>query len=68
MREEGLGALWKGALPRACWTAPLGAMNFAGAAPLHAALLVPWASSYPVSHTRGRHPVLNLSSGPSSQD
>ena len=31
MREEGLGALWKGALPRACWTAPLGAMNFAGA-------------------------------------
>ncbi|KAK9825138.1 hypothetical protein WJX81_003067 [Elliptochloris bilobata] len=30
VREEGVGALWKGALPRACWTAPLGAMNFAG--------------------------------------
>lgn len=41
VREEGLGALWKGALPRACWTAPLGAMNFAGAAALHADLLLP---------------------------
>ncbi len=25
-----MGALFKGALPRACWVAPLGAMNFAG--------------------------------------
>ena len=28
--KEGAGALFKGALPRACWVAPLGAMNFAG--------------------------------------
>ena len=28
--KEGVGALFKGALPRACWVAPLGAMNFAG--------------------------------------
>ena len=35
VREEGVGALWKGALPRACWTAPLGAMNFAGALTPH---------------------------------
>ena len=50
VREEGLGALWKGALPRACWTAPLGAMNFAGAPALHAALHVLWATSHLVSH------------------
>lgn len=25
-----MGALFKGALPRALWVAPLGAMNFAG--------------------------------------
>lgn len=28
--REGLGALYKGALPRFFWIAPLGAMNFAG--------------------------------------
>jgi len=28
--EEGPGALFKGALPRALWIAPVGAMNFAG--------------------------------------
>ncbi len=32
VQKEGVGALFKGALPRAIWTAPLGAMNFAGAA------------------------------------
>ena len=52
MREEGLGALWKGALPRACWTAPLGAMNFAGAPALHAALLLPLAPFHPVPHLK----------------
>ena len=26
-----MGALFKGCLVRACWTAPLGAFNFAGA-------------------------------------
>lgn len=31
MREEGVGALFKGGLVRAVWTAPQGAMNFAGA-------------------------------------
>jgi hypothetical protein len=31
VQKEGVGALFKGALPRAIWTAPLGAMNFAGA-------------------------------------
>lgn len=30
VQKEGIGALFKGALPRAIWTAPLGAMNFAG--------------------------------------
>ena len=30
LATEGVGALFKGALPRACWVAPLGAMNFAG--------------------------------------
>ncbi len=30
VREEGPGALFKGALPRAMWIAPVGAMNFAG--------------------------------------
>jgi Ca2+-binding EF-hand superfamily protein len=30
VKEEGPGALFKGALPRALWIAPLGAMNFAG--------------------------------------
>ncbi|KAK9907446.1 hypothetical protein WJX75_003901 [Coccomyxa subellipsoidea] len=30
VQKEGVGALFKGALPRAIWTAPLGAMNFAG--------------------------------------
>ena len=30
LATEGMGALFKGALPRACWVAPLGAMNFAG--------------------------------------
>jgi hypothetical protein len=30
LREEGIGALYKGALPRALWVAPVGAMNFAG--------------------------------------
>ena len=30
MAKEGVGALFKGALPRAAWVAPLGAMNFAG--------------------------------------
>ncbi|CAD7705384.1 unnamed protein product [Ostreobium quekettii] len=30
LRVEGFGALFKGALPRAIWIAPLGAMNFAG--------------------------------------
>ncbi len=30
LAKEGVGALFKGALPRACWVAPLGAMNFAG--------------------------------------
>ena len=30
LKTEGVGALFKGALPRACWVAPLGAMNFAG--------------------------------------
>ena len=28
--EEGLSSLYKGAMPRALWIAPLGAMNFAG--------------------------------------
>lgn len=30
IRTEGVGALFKGALPRMVWIAPLGAMNFAG--------------------------------------
>lgn len=30
LKKEGPIALFKGALPRAVWTAPLGAMNFAG--------------------------------------
>ena len=30
LRDEGVLALWRGALPRALWVAPLGAMNFAG--------------------------------------
>ena len=30
LAKEGMGALFKGALPRALWVAPLGAMNFAG--------------------------------------
>ena len=30
LAKEGVGALFKGALPRALWVAPLGAMNFAG--------------------------------------
>ena len=30
LAKEGAGALFKGALPRALWVAPLGAMNFAG--------------------------------------
>lgn len=30
LREEGIDALYKGALPRALWVAPVGAMNFAG--------------------------------------
>lgn len=30
VREEGLLALFKGAIPRFFWIAPLGAMNFAG--------------------------------------
>lgn len=30
VREEGPGVLFKGALPRALWIAPVGAMNFAG--------------------------------------
>ena len=31
VQKEGVGALFKGCLVRACWTAPLGAFNFAGA-------------------------------------
>lgn len=30
VKTEGVGALFKGALPRMFWIAPLGAMNFAG--------------------------------------
>ena len=30
LATEGVGALFRGALPRALWVAPLGAMNFAG--------------------------------------
>jgi Mitochondrial carrier protein len=30
IKTEGVGALFKGALPRMIWIAPLGAMNFAG--------------------------------------
>jgi len=30
VRDEGLLALFKGAIPRFFWIAPLGAMNFAG--------------------------------------
>ena len=30
LQEEGIGSLFKGALPRALWIAPLGALNFAG--------------------------------------
>jgi hypothetical protein len=30
LRNEGVMALYKGALPRFFWIAPLGAMNFAG--------------------------------------
>lgn len=30
VKQEGVGALYKGALPRALWVAPVGAMNFAG--------------------------------------
>lgn len=30
VRNEGVGALFRGALPRALWVAPVGAMNFAG--------------------------------------
>ena len=30
VQREGTLALFKGAIPRACWIAPLGAMNFAG--------------------------------------
>ena len=30
LRKEGAGALFKGGLVRAVWTAPQGAMNFAG--------------------------------------
>jgi Mitochondrial carrier protein len=30
LKDEGVGALFKGAAPRALWIAPLGAMNFAG--------------------------------------
>ena len=30
VRGEGVLALWRGALPRALWVAPMGAMNFAG--------------------------------------
>lgn len=33
VRQEGVGALFKGALPRALWVAPVGAMNFAGGEP-----------------------------------
>lgn len=31
VQKEGVGALFRGALPRALWVAPVGAMNFAGA-------------------------------------
>lgn len=34
VQKEGIGALFKGCLVRACWTAPLGAFNFAGGPPL----------------------------------
>ncbi len=30
VKTEGVGALFKGAVPRMFWIAPLGAMNFAG--------------------------------------
>ncbi len=30
VQKEGVGALFKGGLVRAIWTAPQGAMNFAG--------------------------------------
>jgi hypothetical protein len=30
VRNEGVLALWRGALPRALWVAPMGALNFAG--------------------------------------
>lgn len=33
VQQEGVGALFKGALPRALWVAPVGAMNFAGGEP-----------------------------------
>jgi len=30
VQKEGVGALFKGALARALWVAPVGALNFAG--------------------------------------
>lgn len=30
VQQEGVGALFKGCIPRMVWTAPQGAMNFAG--------------------------------------
>lgn len=43
VRNEGVGALFRGALPRALWVAPVGAMNFAGQQ------LIPLARKYPPS-------------------
>ena len=42
IQKEGAGALFKGGLVRAIWTAPQGAMNFAG-------LLLPY-QSFPFSN------------------
>lgn len=53
LRKEGARALFKGGLVRAVWTAPQGAMNFAGERSLYAVLS--WAI-HPLQHAAQPYP------------
>lgn len=44
VQQEGVGALFKGCIPRMVWTAPQGAMNFAGYELAKRALTAPQSS------------------------